>query len=434
MNELGAGASPGPVGGPTPSLPRSEVPSSRSSMVDSASEMSESDTDAMSLSGFSEHSNRHSRQRVQVEELTARVSTLTQENRVLKIEVDKFKIQVNALTEENRILRQASVNLQARAEQEEEFISNTLLKKIQDLKKEKETLVIHYEKEEEFMTNQLSKKMNYLKNEKVELERTLEREQEYQVNKLMRRIERQERELVTKHTSIDQLRREKVELENTLEKEQEALVNKLWKKLDRLEHEKRQLQVKLNETGPSTGTGPNSSQPVHRPVNKTDSSEKVASHARKLQQEVDQLRKKLAVSSEQHMTKWRSLENEEKTLREENVRLQRKLNMEVERREALHRQLSESETSLEMEEERDFNQGSFPRTQPGRSNSPFYPSQIQNFIPNPVSAFTPPSPRSGPAAVQVPQRPSPRPASTPDRFVKPSPPPSPGQNRSKEIQ
>lgn len=51
----------------------------------------------------------------------------------------------------------------------------------------------------------------------------------------------------------------------------------------------------------------------------------------------------------------------------------------------------------------DFNQGSFPRTQPGRSNSPFYPSQIQNFIPNPVSAFTPPSPRSGPAAAQVPQ-------------------------------
>ena len=38
-------------GGPTPSLPRSEVPSSRSSMIDSASEMSESDTDAMSLSG-----------------------------------------------------------------------------------------------------------------------------------------------------------------------------------------------------------------------------------------------------------------------------------------------------------------------------------------------------------------------------------------------
>ena len=68
-------------------------------MIDSASEMSESDTDAMSLSGrlcfffafldkqisgFSD-SNRHSRNRVQVEELTARVNTLNQENRVLKV-------------------------------------------------------------------------------------------------------------------------------------------------------------------------------------------------------------------------------------------------------------------------------------------------------------------------------------------------------------
>ena len=103
--------------------------------------------------GFSD-SNRHSsRQRLLVEELTTRTATLTQENRVLKvndlfsvlrftrntfqIEVDKFKIQVAALTDENRRLRQASVNIQARAEQEEEFISNTLLKKIQELKKEK---------------------------------------------------------------------------------------------------------------------------------------------------------------------------------------------------------------------------------------------------------------------------------------------------------
>ncbi len=39
---------------------------------------------------------------------------------------------------------------QARAEQEEEFISNTLFKKIQALQKEKETLAVNYEKEEEF--------------------------------------------------------------------------------------------------------------------------------------------------------------------------------------------------------------------------------------------------------------------------------------------
>lgn len=39
-------------------------------------------------------------------------------------------------------------------------------------------------------------------------------------------------------------------------------------------------------------------------------------------------------------------------MREENMRLQRKLQREMERREALCRQLSESESSLEMDDER----------------------------------------------------------------------------------
>lgn len=43
---------------------------------------------------------------------------------------------------------------------------------------------------------------------------------------------------------------------------------------------------------------------------------------------------------------------EERIMREENIRLQRKLQREVERREALCRQLSESESSLEMDDER----------------------------------------------------------------------------------
>lgn len=48
---------------------------------------------------------------------------------------------------------------QAQAEQEEEFISNTLLKKIHCLKKEKEALAMNYEQEEEFLTNDLSRKL-----------------------------------------------------------------------------------------------------------------------------------------------------------------------------------------------------------------------------------------------------------------------------------
>ncbi len=65
--------------------------------------------------------------------------------------------------EENKALRQASVHIQAKAEQEEEFISNTLLKKIQALKKEKESLALNYEQEEEMLTNDLSRKLNQLR-------------------------------------------------------------------------------------------------------------------------------------------------------------------------------------------------------------------------------------------------------------------------------
>ena len=48
---------------------------------------------------------------------------------------------------------------QAQAEAEEEFISNTLLKKIHSLKKEKEALAMNYEQEEEFLTNDLTRKL-----------------------------------------------------------------------------------------------------------------------------------------------------------------------------------------------------------------------------------------------------------------------------------
>nr|CAG4644136.1 EOG090X09V8 [Lepidurus arcticus] len=173
------------------------------------------------------------------EQMHKRIESLQQQNRVLKVELETYKLRVKSLQEENRSLRQASVNIQARAEQEEEFISNTLLKKIQALKKEKETLALNYEQEEECLTNDLSRKLNQLRQEKVQLEQTLEQEQECLVNKLMRKIEKLEAETLAKQTTLEQLRREKVELENTLEQEQEALVNKLWKRMDKLEAEKR---------------------------------------------------------------------------------------------------------------------------------------------------------------------------------------------------
>lgn len=67
-------------------------------------------------------------------------------------------------------------------------------------------------------------------------------------------------------------------------------------------------------------------------------------------------RNQLAVSQNENKEKMHRFALEEKHIREENVRLQRKLQQEVERREALCRHLSESESSLEMEEERQFNE------------------------------------------------------------------------------
>lgn len=86
---------------------------------------------------------------------------------MLRMEIDSLKQRIKSLVEDNVSLRRASVSIQAKAEQEEEFISNTLLKRIQVLKKEKETLALNYEQEEECLTNDLSRKLNQLRAEKV---------------------------------------------------------------------------------------------------------------------------------------------------------------------------------------------------------------------------------------------------------------------------
>ena len=291
----------------------------------------------------------------------------------------------------------------ARAEQEEEYISNKLLKKIQSLKKEKEALANNYEREEEYLTNDLSRKLNQLRNEKVQLEQTLEQEQEHMVNKLMRKIEKLEAETNAKQTNLEQLRREKIELENTLEQEQESLVNRLWKRMERLEAEKRILQEKLEQpvsapmsprnlissslsSASSSSTNINNNPPgsmmasnnsnnnqlppqllIGHPVHHSfpPSSEQAANlteHIINLRREVSRLKANLEKAERDHKENMAKLAREEKVMRDENVRLQRRLQMEVDRREALCRHLSESESSLEMDDERHFNETSRVRT------------------------------------------------------------------------
>lgn len=126
--------------------------------------------------------------------LTARrIMMATQES--LEVQIEALKQKVAALTEENKELRRNSVTIQQQAEQEEEFISNTLLKRIQRLKQEKESLAINYEQEEEFLTNDLTKKLQRVKAEKVEMEKTFEAESEAICNRLTAKINNLERQL-----------------------------------------------------------------------------------------------------------------------------------------------------------------------------------------------------------------------------------------------
>ncbi|EEC04777.1 conserved hypothetical protein [Ixodes scapularis] len=278
------------------------------------------------------------------EQFQKRVESLQQENRVLKMELETYRLRVKTLQEENRELRQVSVNIQAKAEQEEEFISNTLLKKIQALKKEKETLALNYEQEEECLTNDLSRKLNQVGTE-------LGRRHHVNIQNhfyfffiiiIIIIILRKEENLKLPVT-LSLFGKVGVELESTLEQEQEALVNRLWKRMDKLEAEKRLLQERLEQ--------PPSAPPSPRDPSR-DTPAALGAHVARLRGELARLRAQLHDTQQEHHEKVAQFAQEERQIREENVRLQRKLQLEMDRREALCRHLSESESSLEMDEER----------------------------------------------------------------------------------
>lgn len=61
------------------------------------------------------------------------------------------------------------------------------MKRLEQLKNEKQNLANEVEQEEEYLINNLQKRLQKLNSEKVDLERQLEAEQEYIVNKLQKK-------------------------------------------------------------------------------------------------------------------------------------------------------------------------------------------------------------------------------------------------------
>ncbi|CAH0517706.1 unnamed protein product [Peronospora belbahrii] len=165
-----------------------------------------------------------------------------------------------ALELEVKALRASLVALGESTEFEEERMTNRLMKRLHDVKSEKEKLVLEVEREEELLTNKLQKKLNQLRKEKVDLENKLENEQEYIVNRLSKQLEaaRREKERLLQElqnedngvrkaleSQVAKILHEKVHLENELEQEQEFLVNRLQKQLSGLHSERRRMERKL---------------------------------------------------------------------------------------------------------------------------------------------------------------------------------------------
>jgi coiled-coil domain-containing protein 6 len=118
---------------------------------------------------------------------------------IFKAKIEQLKTKVAQLEAQNRTIRESTVRMQAKVEQEEEYISNMLLKRIQKLKNDKESLALKYEQEEEFLTNDLTRKLTQLEGERDELATRLSQEQNWVVNNLLAKIRKLEAEIQNNH-------------------------------------------------------------------------------------------------------------------------------------------------------------------------------------------------------------------------------------------
>ncbi|VDK81636.1 unnamed protein product [Litomosoides sigmodontis] len=196
---------------------------------------------------------------VKYDDILKKAVFLLKDKTRVEAEISGLRARNESLQQLNKTIREKSVRLHAKAEQEEEFISNMLLKRIQKLKNDKEALALKYEQEEEFLTNDLTRKLSQLQNERDELAGQVEAEQSWVVDTLLVKIRKLEAEISANHTALEQLRREKVDLENALEHEQESLFNTLGKRMDQLEAEKRRMQARLDQASLSEDHSPSSS-------------------------------------------------------------------------------------------------------------------------------------------------------------------------------
>lgn len=155
------------------------------------------DPDAMSISGLV------------VSESSAyvgsdEVNSLQRELASVKAELRRERKRRHAAEELVRELRRESTLNQIRVEEEEEMISNKLMKRLTELKQEKEQIARASESDSEWVTNSLSQRLEELQRQKHRIIAAAEEENEFIVNRLNKELEA--------------LRNEKLELERKVQR------------------------------------------------------------------------------------------------------------------------------------------------------------------------------------------------------------------------
>eukprot|EP01120_Amphizonella_sp_Union-15-10_P006015 TRINITY_DN1863_c0_g1_i1.p1 TRINITY_DN1863_c0_g1~~TRINITY_DN1863_c0_g1_i1.p1 ORF type:complete len:369 (+),score=90.38 TRINITY_DN1863_c0_g1_i1:81-1187(+) len=149
----------------------------------------------------------------QIQQLTKELEQETSKNGVLKEELNKLKVEAQSFSQ---------------------------------IKKEKDALALQVEEEEEFLTNTLQRKLKKLLQEKVDLETELEIEEEYLVNKLQKQLKGIELEKDKMKIEMESVRKQMHEFKKQCDSYTEKNEN-LKKELSQLKNHNFLLQQKIQE-------------------------------------------------------------------------------------------------------------------------------------------------------------------------------------------
>lgn len=117
------------------------------------------------------------------------IATLRAELAALKTELSRERARRHAAEEHARSVRRESTLNQIRVEEEEEAISNKLMKRLSELKQEKEQIARASESDSEWVANSFSQRLEELQRQKQQIIAAAEEENEFIVNRLNKELE-----------------------------------------------------------------------------------------------------------------------------------------------------------------------------------------------------------------------------------------------------